>query len=246
MARVGRTHLVIPDCQVRPGVPTDHMTWIGRYIAAKRPDVIVNLGDFADMHSLSSYDTGHVSAEGARYSHDIKAARAADDKLCKPFENIKGYRPEMHVVLGNHEYRINRHVEANPSLEGALSTDDLGYARHGWKVHPFLEVVKIDDVEFSHYFISGTKGQAVSSPEALLRIRHGSCVMGHVQQVGMAIHKFTQHTAIFAGTCYLHTENYLGPQGQSTKNGIWMLNEVGGGTFDHMYVSLNFLRKNYS
>ncbi len=226
-------------------MPTDHLTWIGKYIEAKRPDVIVCIGDFADMHSLSSYDTGKVAAEGARYAEDVRASKRAMDRLCRPFSSIKGYHPDMHLTLGNHEDRISRHVEANPSLLGALSVDDLGYREHGWKVHPFLKVVKIDGVEIAHYFISGTMGRPVSSAAALLRTRHCSAIMGHVQRVDMAIHPATQNIALFAGICYLHDESYLTPQGQNTKRGIWVLNEVGGGTFDPMFVSLGFLEKRY-
>ncbi len=244
MSRIGKTHLVIPDCQVRPGVPTDHLTWIGKYIEAKRPEVIVCIGDFADMHSLSSYDTGKVAAEGARYAEDVKASKRAMDRLCRPFSG-KGYHPSMHLTLGNHEDRINRHVEANPSLLGALSVDDLGYREHGWNVHPFLKVVKIDGVEYAHYFTGGVKGLPVSSAAALLRERHSSAVMGHVQKTEIAVHKQTQHTAIFAGLCTLHDEKYLGLQGQTCKRLIWVLNEVQGGTFDIMQVSLGFLEKRY-
>ena len=31
-----RTHLVIPDTQAKPGVPTDHLGWIGEYILDRR------------------------------------------------------------------------------------------------------------------------------------------------------------------------------------------------------------------
>ena len=48
--------LVIPDCQIKEGVPTDHLTWAGKAIVDYRPDVVVNLGDFADMPSLSTHD----------------------------------------------------------------------------------------------------------------------------------------------------------------------------------------------
>ncbi len=49
------THLIIPDCQVKPGHDYNYLKAIGNYIVKKRPDVIVNIGDFADMPSLSSY-----------------------------------------------------------------------------------------------------------------------------------------------------------------------------------------------
>ena len=61
-------HIVIPDSQVRPGVPTAHLGWIGQYILdefAGHPNVkIIHLGDFADMASLSSYDKGKKRMEG--------------------------------------------------------------------------------------------------------------------------------------------------------------------------------------
>ena len=59
-------HLVIPDVQAKPGVPLEHLDWLGQYIVAKKPDVVVCLGDFADMESLSSYDVGKRSYEGRR------------------------------------------------------------------------------------------------------------------------------------------------------------------------------------
>ena len=57
-------HLIIPDCQVKDGVPLEYLEWIGHYIVEKKPDVIINIGDFADMPSLSSYDVGKKSFEG--------------------------------------------------------------------------------------------------------------------------------------------------------------------------------------
>jgi hypothetical protein len=52
--------LVIPDMQVKPGVDLAYVERIGSYIVEKQPDVIVNLGDMADMESLSSYDVGKI------------------------------------------------------------------------------------------------------------------------------------------------------------------------------------------
>ena len=40
---------VIPDTQVKPDVPLDHLLYAGRYIASKKPDVIVMIGDWWDM-----------------------------------------------------------------------------------------------------------------------------------------------------------------------------------------------------
>jgi hypothetical protein len=158
--RLGRMHLVIPDVQAKAGVPLDHLQWIGNYIVEKKPDVIVQIGDFADMPSLSRYDQGKLQGEGRRYGHDINAVHRAMDTLLKPLQDYnrtadEKYKPELHLTMGNHEYRILREVEDNPKYEGKFSYNDLAYEDYGWKVYPFLEVAEIDGVEYSHYFTSG-------------------------------------------------------------------------------------------
>jgi hypothetical protein len=249
--RLGRVHLVIPDCQIKPGVPTEHLGWIGNYIVEKQPDVIINLGDFADIDSLNSYTKGKREAEGKRLAKDISSVVHAMEALLKPIHDFNRtsemkYKPEMHLTLGNHEYRMEREVEDNPRLEGMFDMGDLGYADNGWTVHDFLEILKLDGVEYSHYFTSGNMGRPVTSAAALLRERQCSAVMGHVQHTDMAFHKKTQNIAMFAGICYLHSEKYLGPQGNSTRRQVVMLHEVEDGKFDPMFVSLRFLQKRYS
>src|SRR5665213_3647398 len=51
------THLFIPDTQIGPGTPIDHIYWIAQYIVdhfyGKRIRIII-IGDWWDMPSLSS------------------------------------------------------------------------------------------------------------------------------------------------------------------------------------------------
>lgn len=243
--------MVIPDVQARLGVPLDHLTWIGNYMVEKQPDVVVQIGDFGDIPSLNSYAVGKAEAEGTRYAEDIAVTKEAMDRLLYPLDAYnrgrrKKYLPDRHLTLGNHEHRITREAESNPKLLGTISVDDLGFREAGWKVHPFLKVALIDGIEYSHYFTSGVMGCPVSSAAALLRARHRSATMGHVQKIDIAIHPNTQAIGLFSGIAYLHDEAYLTPQGQSTKRGIWMKHEVREGTYDPMFVSLEFLKRNYS
>jgi hypothetical protein len=249
--RLGRMHLVIPDTQVKAGVPLEHLAWIANYIVEKKPDCIIQIGDFADMPSLSRYDDGKLSGEGRRYTKDIAAVHKAMQMLIEPIQAYnrtakEKYQPDMHLTMGNHEYRILREVEDNPKYEGRFSYDDLAYEDYGWTVHEFLKVITIDGVQYAHYFTSGQYGRPVSSAAALLRERQGSATMGHSQYTDMAIHKKTQKIAMFCGTCYLHDEPYLGPQGNSSRRQIVVKHEVNDGHYDPMFVSLKFLEKNYS
>ena len=100
-----RTHLIIPDTQVKPGVPTNHLDWIGAAIVDYMPDVVVHIGDHADMPSLSSYDKGKKSFEGRRYADDIKSARDAMAQLVKPLEDYNKNKVQEVRAGANHYAR---------------------------------------------------------------------------------------------------------------------------------------------
>lgn len=250
-------HLVIPDVQVKPGQNVDFLRHVGEYIVEKKPDTVICIGDFADMASLSSYDVGKKSFEGRRYKSDILATREAMATLLQPLLNFnknaltqkkKRYLPRLILTLGNHENRINRVIETDAKLDGTISVSDLHYEDFGWEVYPYLEPVIVDGIAYSHFFTSGVLGRPVTSARVLVQKKHMSCVMGHVQN--FEVHTEyrgdgSRVTGMFAGCCYEHQEDYLGPQGNNHFRGIHMLHEVNNGEFDHMAVSLKYLRKKY-
>ncbi len=191
--------LVIPDVQAKKGVPMNHLRALGNYIVDKKPDVLVNIGDFGDIPSLSSYDkAGSKKTEGSRYKDDIQAVQDAMDELLNPMysynENCRSgeeYNPRMIMTLGNHEHRITRAIEDNPRhFEGVIGLEDLNYEDYGWEVYPFLHMVEVNGVCFSHYFInpsSLTKNTIGGTADTKLKNLGFSFVMGHQQllQIGM-------------------------------------------------------------
>lgn len=250
-------HLVLPDIQAKPGVDFEYLTRIGKYLVEKKPEKIICLGDFADMPSLSSYDVGKKSFEGKRYIKDIEASHEAMNALLTPYYEYnrkarknkeKLYLPEFHLVLGNHENRINRAVNDDSKLEGVLSVDDLGYQGYGWKVYPFLDVVVVDGIAYSHYFTTGLMGRPVTTASACLAKKHMSCVQGHQQGLQIATGfraDGSMLTSIIAGSCYEHDEDYMSSQGNKHWRGFLMLHDVHDGVFDVMPVSLSYLEKKY-
>src|SRR5688572_10699405 len=84
--RLGRVHMVIPDIQAKPEAPHEHMEWVANYALEKRPDVIIQIGDWADMPSLSLYDKGKRCYEGRRYQKDIEAANYSLERFERPIE----------------------------------------------------------------------------------------------------------------------------------------------------------------
>ena len=67
-------HLVIGDSHAKPGISNRRFEWLGKLILDEKPDVIIDIGDFEDMPSLSSYDVGKKSYEGRRYIKDLESA----------------------------------------------------------------------------------------------------------------------------------------------------------------------------
>lgn len=248
--------LVITDSQVKDGVPLDYLTAIGHCIMDLRPDVLLHIGDFSDLPSLSSYDKGTKSFEGRRYKLDVAAARRGMDLLLAPMreynrrqaKNKKSqYKPRKILTLGNHEYRILRAIENEPMLDGTIGIEDLGYEEAGWEVYPFLEVVTIEEVAFCHYFGTGAMGRPASSAQALLNKRHMSCVAGHQQGRQIAYGTRAdgkQITAIIAGSCYDHEEAYLG-QANAHWHGLVYLENVKDGEFNEYFLPLDQIKAKY-
>ena len=248
--------LVIPDTQIREGVPTEHLTWISKYAVEKQPDAIIHLGDHWDMPSLSSYDFGTKSFEGRRYKKDIEAGNEAIKLITAELDTYnerqrkngkKQYKPYKWYLDGNHDQRITRAVNSDPKLDGTIGLSDRDLT--GWTNIPFLEPLIVNDVVFCHYLVSGVMGRPITTAQALLTKKHQSCVVGHQQGRAVATGSKadgSQITGIIAGSCYLHDEEYMGIQGNKHWRGVVMLNELQDGHFDEMFVSLNYLRKKYN
>lgn len=250
--------LVIPDTQVKEGVPLDHLEACGNFIVQKRPDYIVHLGDHWDMPSLSSYDRGKKAAEGRRVQIDIDAGIEGMEVLLKPLKDLqrkqrknkkKVYDPEMHFLIGNHEERLMRHVESNPELEGLLDYSAFGLDTFGFDVHDFLNPLYIHGIAFSHYFYNPMSGRPYGGAinNKLNKIK-GSFVQGHQQ--GLQIATETTNTGnkiwgIVAGSFYLHEEKYIGPQGNDHWRGLVMLHNVNEGDFSPSIVNMDYLLEKY-
>ncbi len=249
-----RSHLLLPDCQLKPGVPNEQLSWAGQYIYDRQPEVVVMLGDFWDMPSLSSYDTGKRSFEGRMYKADIEAGRAGMDLLMAPIRKMRT-KPRLVFLMGNHEERILRVVESDRKLEGTIGYHDFQLDKYGWEVHEFLEPVVIDGISYCHFYprtASGTILQTkrgAPSAKAQLQREGRSCVAGHQQGLDICALPVGGRLqwGIIAGSYYQHNETYLSPQGNDHWRGLIVLHQVDGkGGADPMVVSLDYLKQRYS
>lgn len=211
----------------------DHLHWISQLIMDTLPDVIVNIGDWYDMHSLSSWDKGTRNFEKRRYSADIESGNLGLEILEAPLlrynkkraKNKKAqYLPEKHYTLGNHEHRADRMAQKFPEFYGTVGTEEITqhWEDRGWNVHKFLHAEEIDGIVYVHFVPNPMTGKPLGGMiETRLKNVGRSFTMGH-QQIFAYGNRYigSQIThGLIAGSCYMHDEEYKGPAGSSVISG---------------------------
>lgn len=241
-------HLIIPDGHAHPDFNNDRWRALGRFIVEERPDVIINIGDMADMPSLSSYDDGKASFEGRRYWKDVAATIDAQEELWRPVKENnrkmhKAYNPVKILTLGNHEQRIVRATEADPKLEGTIGIHDLKYEEYGWQVKPFLEPVNIGGIAYAHYFSSGVSGRPISGEnigKTMCNKLHCSAVQGHSHIFDHSERSVINGRKLFGLSCGCYThKDYIEDWNRSFQHmwwhGVVILDDVdGNGYYDEL------------
>lgn len=244
----GKKILFIPDCQVKPGECTKYLESIGQYIVDKKPDTVVNAGDFFDFPSLSSYDKGKLSFEGRRLAADIEAGKKGMQILLKPLREYQKtnpeYQPRMVFTLGNHEERLQRVPINNSEFEGFIGYHLLELEKD-WEVIPFLKPVNIQGINFVHYLSNPMTGKPYGGNAAsqLKNVGTSFCV-GHKQTLEVAIQPVldgTMRLGIIAGASYPFDEGYKGHQGNTHFRGVVMLYDAKDGFADPSFISTKFL-----
>lgn len=258
---MSRRHYVIPDCQIRPGDKIDHLDWIAQDIVRRKPDVIVCIGDFFDLPSLSRYaPPGGLEKEGARLRLDLDVGHEAMERLTAPIHaerarlrrnKEKQWNPRMVFTEGNHEARAGKFAKDDARFEGVVGTHLCDVERFGWERHKFLEPVEIDGVWYSHFWQSAHSDRPIGGTiDNRLNKLGFSFVAGHEQgkrygdrplSNGRTIH------GVVVGSCYLGTEHYRGPQAANEWRGVAVLHDVrNGGDFEPMFLTLRWLCNEYA
>jgi hypothetical protein len=246
-------HFVISDMQISPGVDTSHFYSISNEIISRLPNVVIFLGDFWDMKSM--FKITKETFDGKKYKDDIKAGKDAMEELMRPIinfinskNNITNWKPRFIFTLGNHEDRITKMELNYKALGGLMGIDDLELSRYGFEVIPFLTPVIIDGIAYCHYFTSGGMNNAICSARQLILKKLMNCVQGHRQS--FEIHREvkadgTPIYGIFAGSSYIHNEEYLKEQGNHYARLVWAMNDIKKDVFDPEQLLISRLVKKW-
>lgn len=250
-------HFVVPDSQAKPGQDLSYLRAIGMEIVEQRPDVIIHLGDNWDLPSLSSYDSAR-KCEGRRLNEDLQVGEMAMLELLGPLRALqeqqrvnkkKIYKPRLVFLMGNHENRLQRHIDAHPQLENLVTPIQQCVKRLGWECHEFLVPVIIDGVAYAHYFYAPNTGRPYGGMcvTKLKNIGH-SFTMGHVQGLdyGQLVRPDgTLHMGLVVGSSYIEDEEYKGAQANHHWRGVVVKNNVKDGEYDPCFMSTVSLMEKY-
>ena len=243
------TIFVIADTQCKPSESLEYILWVGRYIADKKPDIVIMIGDWWDVPSLSSYDKGKASAEGRRFKDDLEAGNKGMELLNLELSKDPTYQPRKVFCKGNHEHRIDRYVEDNPELKGTLGTELLPLKEYGWEVYDFLKPVEIEGIFFTHYLANPFTGKPYGgNAMSILKTVGRSFVVGHKQTLDVAIRPTIdgkQQIGIINGACYDFDESYKGFVGNYHFRGATMLYECADGFALPKFISLDHMKEKY-
>lgn len=263
LSKIGKTVLIIPDSHDKPDVDPRRYDWLGKFIVDLRPDIVVDLGDFSDVASCSSYDKGKASFEGRRFAKDVESAVRARRLVTEPIQVVqqrqrahkeKVYKPLLVALGGNHEHRITRLMNDVPELHGMYSEDISDAAANGWQWVPFGKSITLEGITFMHYFPGGIMGRPIGGeyPAAtLIKKNYSSCVQGHNHLWDWAQRRTSIGHHIFGLTagCYMENtqhEEYAGSVNHMWARGLTVLTNVENGFAHPHFIGVDELRLSYN
>jgi hypothetical protein len=250
-----KTHLVIPDGHTKPGTDNRRWSWIGNLILDLKPDVVVSLGDDADMESLCAYDKGTRAFQGRSYGADIDIFLDSRERMMYPLNKAKKKKPRFVYLEGNHDHRIKKALNLSPELDGAISFKDLELDSYYHDVVEYVGntpgTIEIDGVYYAHYFTSGVMGRPISGEHpaySLLSKQFVSCTAGHLHTADYCIRTLPNgrriHGAV-AGVFQEHDSDFAGVANKIWWKGVVIKRYVSEGDYAIQFVTMKMLEDAY-
>ena len=222
---IGDSHVSADDTDL------ERFATVSQHIKKTKPEVIVLMGDFLTLDCLSAWDRNkRAKMEGRRYANDIEAGNLGLDILFTDMRLLqskqrknkkKVYNPSIYYLQGNHEERLDRYLEIDPTFQGHVSVEnDLQLKSRGITWVPYRTYLDIDGVGFTHIPHSamgpvGSSGLQVSVCKKALQYVDGDVVFGHTHKLEVGHKTLTrgrQNMAINVG-------NMLSRQGEEYMEG---------------------------
>lgn len=246
---------VIPDAHDSPELGDKRrFTWMGRWVADRDPDYVVQLGDIASFDSVTRHaPPGSLEARGLpTLKDDLYSLNEALHLFNEP---TRESRARKIITLGNHENRIWRMEDSVPALSGLGSEKFANLLEtYSWDAKEYKAIHMIGGVGFTHHPTTGD-GRAYGGKTAVNRVLNDlvfSLVHGHTHaRFGVDAGKIgAPEDAIrcISAGCALPW-GHVEPYARHSKTGWWWgcleLTIEGGVITDERWISMRSLARLY-
>lgn len=254
--------LVIGDAHVDEHQDLRRFRALGLKIVAERPTHIVIIGDFLSFNCLSEWDRNkRAKMENLRYQLEIEAGNKALDLMLGPLRELQAqqkkqkkaqYEPVLVYVEGNHEDRLTRYIDHDPTFQGWVGlVKDLKLNERGFHFVPWKGVYELAGISFTHIPIGGN-GKPIGNPAVCrkaLSLFAGSVVFGHTHTLDhSAEHRHGSphlNQALSVGCFFEHVDDYAKGSKTDYWRGVVDLTIYHHNRFDYRTTSMSRLLKEY-
>jgi hypothetical protein len=255
---MSKDYLIVPDPHAHPDHHNERADWLGKFILDRKPDVVVNMGDTWDLPSLSSFDKGKASFNGANYEKDMDAGLDFQDRMWHPIKHSKKKQPRKVFLEGNHEHRLSRVLEYEPHLAG----DRYGISYKNFQLDNYYHdvvmyeggtpgIITLDGISFAHFFVAGLMGRPIGGEHhaaSLIAKNYSSCVAAHSHTVDWAVRSGSNGKTIMglvAGVFQDFDSGWAGACNNLWWRGLVYLKNVEDGVYEPEFISMASLKKEY-
>ena len=231
------------------------LTWLARLASDERPERIIQVGDWSTFDSVNNHDKNDTMA--ARYKPPVKDDLSNLLQGHQAFRRgmASDYRPKMDVLLGNHEYRLERFENNNPEAQGTFTlARDETFAQFGWRTRPYGELFYVEGVAFTHHPTNGA-GRAYGGKTGPQRAANESTVpvvSGHTHR--RQVHDSPKigpidvisMVEIGCGLPWGTVEKYAAHSLTGWWHGAVMMTVQGGVILDLNFISMPTIQARYS
>jgi len=242
--------LCVGDAHVEPGQNLRRFSALGRLTRDVSPDRIVLMGDFGSFDSLSAWDRDkRRKMEGRRYIRDCESVRTALT-LMESSAGKKMWTGTHRIFLeGNHEDRVTRYLNTDPTFEGSVGVHKDCFA--DWQWVPFKSEFRHNGVSFTH-IPHNEAGKAIGGKDVCskaLGIYHNSVVFGHTHQLAVGcVHRHNAphlNQAVNVGCFFEHVAEYAQGSVTSYWRGVVVLKHTSWNRVDVETISMSRLKSEY-
>ena len=230
--------VVIGDTHDSPNIPCkDRFGWFAKHIKKIKPDYVVQIGDFITLDSCTHYipdDTFSARIEKPVFMKEMESMDSAMEEFNY---HLKKHKVKKYITLGNHERRMWKHEDHNPTFYGMCKREYFGICKkYDWEVIPYGKYLMLGGVGFIHAPLNqmGREFGGESSEKTVANKSKIDIVFGHshraqdirISKISNTKNDFTRILNVGCSLPHGHIENYArhsltGWTYQICELGIW-------------------------